>query len=101
MLKVLSVEIETGEKCGISNPNSDYKKFTTQSHNERHSTAEVLLSSEKKIPTCTYCNGKHAFLDCKIVTSIGARKQILKQSGRCHICLKKNHIVSNCNSTSK
>ena len=101
VLKVLRVEIETREKCGLSNPSSDYEKFTTQSHNKRHSTAAALLSSEKKIPTCTYCNGKHASLDCKIVTSIGARKQILRQSGRCYVCLKKNHITSNCNSTSR
>ena len=100
VLKVLHVQIETREKCGLSNPNSDYKTFATQSHNKRHSTAAALLSSEKKIPTCTYCNGKHASLDCKIVTSIGARKQILRQSGCCYVCLKKNHIASNCNSTS-
>ena len=69
---VLKVEIETREKCGLSNPSSDYKNFTTKSRNKRHSTTAALLSSEKKIPgTCTYCNRKHASLDCKIVTSIG------------------------------
>ena len=101
VLKVLRVEIETREKCGLSNPSSDYKKFITQSHNKRNSNAAALLSSEKKIPTCTSCNRKHASLDCKFVTSTVARKQILRQSGRCYVCLKKNHIGSNCNSTSR
>ena len=31
VLKVSHVEIETREKCGLSNPSSDYKKFTTDS----------------------------------------------------------------------
>lgn len=38
---------------------------------------------------------------CKTVTDVGERKQILKRSGRCFICLKKYHISKECRSTTR
>ena len=35
------------------------------------------------------------------MTSIVARKEILKRAGQCFVCLKRNHISKNCSSKMK
>lgn len=50
---------------------------------------------------CCYCQQSHPSTDCSVVTDIAARKQILRTSGRCFNCLRKNHIGRNCRSTAK
>lgn len=59
--------------------------------------ATVLLSGFN--PTCCYCQQAHSSDNCKIVTKVGARKQILRKSGRCFGCLRKGHISRECRST--
>ena len=49
-------------------------------------------------PSCSFCGDKHASQDCFNVTSIQARKEILRKAGRCFMCLRKNHLVRECNS---
>ena len=63
-------------------------------------TDAALLASGSK-PTCTYYRMDHSSNACKTVTSISARKEILKKVGRCFICLKRNHISKDCSSRMK
>ncbi len=51
--------------------------------------------------TCSYCQGKHLSANCKTVTNVAARRDILKRSGRCFVCLRKNHISRECQSNIK
>ena len=39
--------------------------------------------------------------NCKTVTNVIARRDILERSGRCFVCLKKNHISKECQSNKK
>ena len=50
---------------------------------------------------CCYCQLRHNSKDCTTVTDVGARKQILRSSGRCYNCLRKGHIGRHCRSLSK
>ena len=43
----------------------------------------------------------HLSANCKTVTNVIARMDILKRSGRCFVCLKKNHISKKCQSNKK
>ena len=52
-------------------------------------------------PTCTYCKKAHPSNSCSTVTDKNERKEILKRSGRCYICLKKNHVARECKSKMK
>ena len=51
--------------------------------------------------TCCYCQQPHSSVSCTSVTSVSARKQILKTSGRCFNCLRKGHVGHNCRSSGR
>lgn len=63
-------------------------------------TDAALIATRCK-PTYTYCRKDHASNACKNVTSIAARKEVLKMAGWCFVCLKRNHISKDCNSRMK
>ena len=60
-------------------------------------TAMAILSSSN--PSCCYCQQSHSSANCKVVTKLDARKQILLRAGRCFGCLRKGHINHECSST--
>ena len=103
MLKILRVEVETRERCGISAISESKKPAYYSSNYTKHqATASVLMTAEGgKKPNCTYCQSKHPSVDCHIVTDVNARKHILRKNGRCYLCLRKNHIASRCTSAGK
>ena len=52
-------------------------------------------------PVCCYCSQPHKSLNCKSVVQTSARKQIMKKSGCCFICLKKGHLSRECRSSGR
>ena len=50
---------------------------------------------------CTYCRKDHASNACKNVTSITARKEILKRTRRYFVCRESNDISKDCSSRMK
>lgn len=64
-------------------------------------TATTLFSSAPSptsSPTCCYCRQPHSSIECTTVSSVSARRQILRTSGRCFNCLRKGHLSRNCRS---
>ena len=60
-------------------------------------TASALLAKgSDSTPTCCYCNQLHYSNVCRTVESIEERKRILREKGRCYICLKRGHISRQC-----
>ena len=47
---------------------------------------------------CCYCQRTHSSVGCPVMTSLDARRQFLKTSGRCFNCLVRGHIVRRCRS---
>lgn len=45
---------------------------------------------------CVFCNSDHYSAACDQITDTAERRQILKREGRCFLCLRKNHRVSEC-----
>ena len=71
---------------------------------EGHGQHTFLLSDARESEggsACCYCQLRHNSKDCTTVTDVGARKQILRSSGRCYNCLRKGHIGRHCRSLSK
>lgn len=68
-------------------------------------TAKSLLIESRDPNTtrvrinCAYCNGLHYSASCEKVKDPETRRQILCQSGRCFICLRKGHQAKSCTST--
>ena len=66
------------------------------------STSALMAGSDgnQKL-ACVYCGQHHPSVQCTIVTNGQKRKDILKNSGRCFICIRKNHLSRNCRSRSR
>ena len=64
-------------------------------------TATTLLSSSLTMPKCSYCRLNHPSVSCKTVVDVAARRQILRKTGRCFVCLRKNHMSRECHSNNK
>ena len=48
---------------------------------------------------CLFCKGAYRASDCRVVTNVDQRKDILKKQGSCFICLRRGgHMVLNCDS---
>lgn len=60
-------------------------------------TFNVLLALEGQRITFIFCKQGHRSVDY-VVTIVSETKEILKKHGRCFICLKRSHIVKDCNS---
>ena len=102
VLKILRTEVETRERCGLTtNPESKKPVYHSSHFTKHQASASTLIAPEGKKPNCTYCQGKHATVDCQTVTNVNSRKQILRRNGRCFLCLRKNHIASKCTSNGK
>ena len=53
-------------------------------------------NTESTVPRCVYCTERHFSASCSKVTDINARKDILRRDKRCFMCLKKGHLVDQC-----
>ena len=53
-------------------------------------------NTESTVPKCVYCTERHFSVSCSKVTDINARKDILRCDKRCFMCLKKGHLVDQC-----
>ena len=105
ILDVFRSELEARERASANNVSPIDQSSTKPPYNRGRkglplSTDAALFATGSK-PTCTYCRKDHASNPCKNVTSIAARKEILKRAGQCFVCLKRNHISKNCSSRMK
>ena len=66
------------------------------------STSALMAGSDgNQKPMCVYCGQHHPSVQCSIVTNVQKRKEILKNSRCCFICIRKNHLSRNCRSRSR
>ena len=75
-----------------------------QSQNQGRTTTSAFFVVSQGLSGssgCVYCRNNHPSVTCDSVTDFEAQKKILRSSGRCFNCLKKNHLSRNCHSTSK
>ena len=104
-LDVFRSELEARKRANGNNISPTDQSLTKLPYNRGRrglplSTDVALFATGSKL-TCTYCRENHASNACKNVTSIAARKEILKRAGRCFVCLKGNHISKDCSSRMK
>ena len=52
-------------------------------------------------PKCSYCRQGHSSVSCTTITDVTQRKAILKRTGRCFVCLKRNYLSHDCRSLIK
>ena len=95
MMKVFEQELEARERAAVETGNAVLKRPAKE-----HPTTEALLTGQS--PTsCCYCSGTHQSQQCESVSSIEQQKQLLRQTGRCFVCLKRGHLGRDCRSSGR
>ena len=94
LLNMVEKEISTRERASSSGQ-------TPRKSTRDLLTGITLVSSTSTSPKSSYCRQSHTSNSCRSVVDMAERKQILKRTGRCFICLKKNHTSRECPSTIK
>ena len=89
LLDTFQQELEARERITGTATNRDSKRY--------YGSASALTTGSN--PTCTYCRGSHPSRNCTTVKDPTARQDILRKTGRCFVCLRKDHISPNCKST--
>ncbi len=98
LLKVTAREIEARERAATDSVQPPQRRGSDRTP----ATATTLVSGTgPTAPSCCYCRQAHPSTKCQNVTSVVARKEILKKSGRCFSCLKRGHMSRDCSSSSK
>ena len=110
VLEGFRVELQIREKCHLvssgnsskgqtsGNPQSSYQKKKPVPNPTTASALLTSTNSPNQGPWCTYCKGQHPSAKCAVVTDISARKQILREKGKCFRCLRSNHLARECTS---
>ena len=87
ILKVLQKEILAREKLNtIGETASDFGDFA----------GLHVGGGESRKSSCVFCDGKHKSHNCRTVSNVEARKQIIRRKGLCFVCLEKGHLSKNC-----
>ena len=80
--------------------NNDVSKdpfFTGHSLLTHSQEKEKPLKSNSRLGNCVYCDDKkHIPSRCNLITNVETRKNLLKNQGRCFICLSKGHASKTC-----
>ena len=94
--KKLKVKLRKGERVY-----SEQGQPSPQKRREDGTTHALLTGGDANCPTCTFCEGKHPSRDCQTVPDVQACKNLLKNYGRCFVCLGNYHISRNCSTMFK
>ena len=100
LLKYFHDELQAKENCFLATDKyakSDFKIKGSESN--RSYTAAGLHAQQNNrqhAQRCVYCLENHAPSQCKKVTNIKSRFDILKRYGKCYICLNSGHIARKC-----
>lgn len=96
LMRVLDREVGARERSAASSsPNVTSKRASPRTP----PTAATLVAGNSVPPHCVYCDQEHQTTSCTTVTDVTARKEILRKSGRCYVCLRRHHISRDCRSS--
>ena len=93
LLKIIEREIQARERT------TQDANGAARRPNREPATATALLTDNSVSALCCFCNKPHASQACRTVSTIEQRKQCLRRSGRCFVCLKRGHIGKDCRSS--
>ena len=92
----LKVRERTYDKSGHSN---DHKRFESNYRRSREQpTAAALLTNASH---CCYCRETHPAEEGAKMPKVEERKQFLRNSGRCFVCMKQGHLSRQCKSNNR
>ena len=96
LMKVLENEIEARERADIVVDNDC--QANRRNMKGGPTTSTLIAGDDSSALNCCYCRQSHSPNSCKAVNTTEAKRQILRRSGRCFICLKRGYIGRYCRS---
>ena len=97
MDKILSVfleELEARERAALPKGKPVIRR------SKEYPTTRAFMGSGQS--GCCYCKGEdHGPVNCKRFATVDERKRIIREQGRCFVCLRPGHISRNCRSSAK
>ena len=87
-------ELHARERCSSASVKTAEKQILDES------TTSSFVVRHDNI-SCVYCLGQHASSKCTKITSVKAKRDLLRKFTRCFVCLKKGHVSKNCDSKYK
>ena len=98
VMEIIQREIEARERSAGA-MTSPGKKYTSP---RPPPTALSLTTGASPVPpSCVYCGQAHPSGTCQTISDPEERKQNLRRSGRCFVCLRRNHVSRNCRSAGR
>ena len=95
LMRIFEQEIDARERAFVPTSQANVRK-------PRVPTASTLLAnnpgSNGNRVVCVYCEKDHVSSSCNTITDAAARKELLRKSGRCFVCLKRHHLSRDCRS---
>lgn len=93
LLIVVEEEIQARERSSA--------RTTHEGRRPREYPTGATLFSDATSPRCCFCQQGHSSQDCPTVTGIESRRETLRRTGRCYICLGRGHVSRTCRSRIK
>ena len=105
LLDTLQGEIESRERCSFLASTATSKidnNRKPKSWDEEFTAAALVTDAKKGYPvSCVFCQLEHPSWKCTVITDVKGRKSILRNKGRCFLCLKYGHVVRTCRSNTQ
>ena len=100
MMEVFKEELQAKERCTVHGFGKPKKGSVSD---DLFSTSNLFTGGQQVSGTprkgCLYCQKpNHPPSQCRTVTDVKARMNILRKARRCFNCLQPNHIVAKCSS---
>ena len=101
ILKLFLRELEARERTAWPNKHKqNLQSHSTHRRGRDFPTTRTSVSGGES--GCCYCGEEHhASAQCRKVSSIEARKCIIRESGRCFTCLRRGHLSRDCRTALK
>ena len=95
LMRVFEQEIDARERAFVPTSQGNVRK-------PRIPTAATLMTSDSGSSgnqvVCVYCERGHPSGSCTTIVDVTARKELLRKSGRCYVCLRRHHLSRDCRS---
>ncbi|XP_057299451.1 uncharacterized protein LOC130630070 [Hydractinia symbiolongicarpus] len=93
VLKILRKEIMAREKLSNIKLDEDEQREFPSSGSSLN--AQAARTGTRKL-FCSFCSGEHKSHECRTITKLETRKEIVLKNGRCFLCLRKGHMSREC-----
>ena len=73
-------------------------RSTHEGRRPKECPTAAALFTDTPSPQCCFCQQGYSSQDCRAITGVESRREVLRKVGRCYSCLGRGHVSRNCHS---